>query len=143
MVRGYDGAQGPRTLCVLDRGSKLAGSRGALGLVRRGPALGTALCEPGEVGPRAGAGGSRRWVPLPSFHLVATLPSPSSPGVPGRELAASYWKCPEAALLLALITLPCWCGHSKGTFLRISTEKCTGPASSWGTWKGGGRSRKG
>jgi hypothetical protein len=53
---------------------------------------------------RAGAGGSGRWVPLPSFHSVATLPSPSSRGVLGRELAASYWKGSEAALLLPLVT---------------------------------------
>lgn len=112
---------------ALDRRGAAARASGSRAWSVVVPALGTALCEPGEVGPRAGAGGGRRWVPLSSFHSVATLPSPSSPSVPGRELAASYWKSSEAALLLSLVTLPCSRGPAKGTFPRVSTEKCTGP----------------
>lgn len=40
------------------------------------PASGPALCRLGEVGPRAGARGSRRWVPRPSLGFGGDTPFP-------------------------------------------------------------------
>lgn len=55
------------------------------------PGFGTALCWQGEVGPRAGAGGSRRWVPRPSlgFDGDTPIPPPSGASRAGNWLRSS------------------------------------------------------
>lgn len=60
MEKGDRGARGLRTLRHLDRSSRLAGScgvsRGALGLVRRGPRLGDGFVQAGGGGAEGGRG---------------------------------------------------------------------------------------
>lgn len=47
--------------------------------------FGTALCWQGEEGPRAGAGGSRRWVPRPFSGFDVDTPFPLFSGAAGAE----------------------------------------------------------
>lgn len=60
------------------------------------PGFGTALCWQGEVGPRAGAGGSRRWVPRPflGFDGDTPIPPPSGASLAGnwqRPSRRAWW----------------------------------------------------
>lgn len=83
-------------------------------------ALAAALCWPGEVGPRAGAGGSRRWVSGPSRDSVATLPSPSA-GARARLGTGCVLLEVRRGRLFAFPGNFTWqCGHPKDTFLRVS-----------------------
>ncbi|CAI9155459.1 unnamed protein product [Rangifer tarandus platyrhynchus] len=122
------GARPPRPGRELEtRRGKAAGAAGRRAWVQSrpgslpaglAPASGPALCRLGEVGPRAGARGSRRWVPRPFLGFGGDTPFPllsgASPAGNGlRPIGvrrATFPPCPVA--------LSRRCGHSKETFLR-------------------------
>ena len=49
------------------------------------------MCLQGEVGPRAGAGGSRRWVPRPFSGLRGDTPFPLSGAFRAGNWLSSFW----------------------------------------------------
>lgn len=63
------------------------------------------------MGRRAGASGSRRWVPRPCPGFGGDAAFPLLAG-------ASYRECVEAAFPLFLVALSRRCGHPKETFHR-------------------------
>lgn len=138
MARGWgrtvehSGARGLRALRVLDRSSRLPGSRVSRGARGRcGPRLGDGFVRAGGGGAEGGSGREPEVGPatlLPfggdtSFPLLSGRPRPGTGCVLLARLGGRTFAAPGN---LTRLVWP----NPKETFLRVSTEKSTGPVPS-------------